>query len=243
MSVIEDCIVDTFNEILPVVASQIAAFGVDVLFISGKPSELPPLRKRILDLMPLPLESIQFAKDFPAGPWYPYGNRNRIGDAKTVTAVGAALYQVFQTGGIKGWRIEVTSSNEFSNRNDWGVVDLRTIEDPRRFSQQVILSADEDVSTKKLLMGSRIGCRRPYCQMLPPDCVYELVWKHPNSSEANQEVEVQVRRQRSESCNAFEELILESATGKGITIDDIELRLNTLPPGGFWMDDPRFEIL
>jgi hypothetical protein len=72
-------------------AKYVTAFGVDLITLSGKPSELPQVKGLLEDYLPVLPQRVLQAKNYPAGDWYPMSSNTTINDAKTVTAVGAAL--------------------------------------------------------------------------------------------------------------------------------------------------------
>lgn len=109
-------------------AAQIAAMhDVDMFFLSGKTSELPALRELAKEYIPVTLDRIITAKNYCAGDWYPFvktdenGNviDNTVKDAKSITAVGAALNFMLSHNKIHGWKIEKTIlAAEFNS--EWG---------------------------------------------------------------------------------------------------------------------------
>ena len=89
------------------IARLAVKYDVDVFFMSGKTSEMPDLKQMAREMLPLMPNRIVTARDYDAGGWYPFSDaRNRISDAKSVTAVGAALHHMLHAGKIKGWRIK-----------------------------------------------------------------------------------------------------------------------------------------
>jgi hypothetical protein len=100
------CITETFSELFHSLAKAVDAFDCDLVFISGKPSELPPLRPLLEESLPLLPHRIVFAKDTHVGSWYPLSTDGRINDAKTATVAGAALNQAIRNGLIPHWKIK-----------------------------------------------------------------------------------------------------------------------------------------
>src|SRR5436853_7870781 len=103
---LEACIAETFSELFHSLAKAVDAFDCDLVFISGKPSELPPLRPLLEESLPLLPSRIVFAKDTRVGAWYPLSSDGRINDAKTATVAGATLNQATRNGLIPHWQIE-----------------------------------------------------------------------------------------------------------------------------------------
>lgn len=242
---LEECVKSTFSKLLRPVAEQVAAFDADLVFVSGKPSEANVLRDLLREGLPLPPHSIIFAKDFTCGPWYPLRNVNHcIEDAKSVTAVGAALYQAIQSGWINNWNIEVQEGLSEFNRNEWGIMPTSR-QTAVIFDNNILLASDQDEGKAHLMVNAMIGRRRPYCPGVMPDPVYQLCWVNQPAQGAQRFVEVTLRREKDEAGN--ERIILVEAqaadSGQPITLNDLRLRLKTIPAEGFWMDEPRFDFV
>ena len=152
---------------------------IDIFFMSGKTSELPPLRELAEEYIPLTLDRIVSAKDYCAGAWYPFTDEHsRIVDAKSVTAVGAALSHMLTECAVSNWQLwpmEIA----LSNISTWGLMqDLmpgRGGADKafefRRTSTPGIYETRRPVQA--LSSGIRIGRVTELNKM--PEPVYELV--------------------------------------------------------------------
>ena len=116
---------ELFRANLAVCAKYAAIYDVDVLVLSGKPSEIPEIADLVKESFPLSLDRIIPSKDYRTGRWYPRFDEsddlNSISDAKTVTAVGAALHFALANNLIANWQIEnrTTSLDDKSQRNTW----------------------------------------------------------------------------------------------------------------------------
>jgi hypothetical protein len=238
------CISRTFAPVIQSLGKHVSAFDVDLVTLSGKPSELPQVRALLEELLPILPHRIIQAKDFPAGDWYPMTSDNRINDAKSVTAVGAALYQAVKNGKIPGWKIRRKGWQV--PKNYWGSMPSRV--QPNKFSK-VFLTPDEDEATVPVQIGSGIGR-----QLLPsaakPEQVYRFRWKDKlaaSGSHFSEIFEVTLRRVPASEPNEIESLEITNihghVSGRDVTTADIELQLCTLEDQEFWLDTGRFDVV
>jgi len=241
---LRQCIEDVFRPLVQSLAKYVAAYEVDLVTLSGKPSELPQVKRILEDLLPILPQRIIQAKNYPAGDWYPMTSDNRISDAKSVTAVGAALYQAIKNGQIDGWRItRVDSEGGFENY--WG--SMPTTRNPFRFGK-VYLKPGEHETTDRIQIGTRIG-RKLLPSAAKPEQVYRLRWRNPDKWAGhglNAFLNVTLRRQTRERADQVEGLELVAADGdinsQSVSVDDLELQLCTLEGDEFWVDTGRFEV-
>ncbi|MBQ6472835.1 MAG: virulence factor SrfB [Victivallales bacterium] len=148
---VKDFVNELFQANLAVCAKYAAMYDVDVLVLSGKPSEIPEIAALVKDIFPLPLDRIVPSKDYRTGRWYPRFDEsddlNSISDAKTVTAVGAALHFALANNLISNWQIEnrTTSLDDKSQRNTWCTIgDTSNDVSPNPRSLRRILRPNED---------------------------------------------------------------------------------------------------
>jgi hypothetical protein len=259
----------TFSTLFQSLARIVALFGVDMVVMTGKPSELPGVRQLLERVIPLPPCRLISAKNHPIGDWYPFSRHERIYDAKTVTAVGAALFRALNRGLIPGWQGITLSTNPHLVRNNcWMEVtvsgkapDYPSIylnNDPNNFQEE---TDPEDEDGLKILIGTRIGRA-----LLPtqghPEPVYMFRWKDRSveSLYGRRQIRVWLARERAEQAEdeVFAEpeyLIIKKARlqfsidrGDGqmqtvnVTEDDVELQLCTLPNNQHWLDNPSFSV-
>jgi hypothetical protein len=121
LDILKACVVETFAELFRSLAKAVDAFDCDLVLISGKPSELPPLRPLLEEALPLMPHRIIFAKDTHVGAWYPLSTAGKIDDAKTTAVAGAALNQAIRSNLIHQWKIERLVSPHLPKRNYWGL--------------------------------------------------------------------------------------------------------------------------
>ena len=240
---LQKCIVEVFEPLFEVFGCLAAAFDCDLVLVSGKPSELPEIRDLLERSLPILPQRILFARDYPVGDWYPFGATDgKIDDAKTPTAVGAALAQAMR--GIyrfPDWKLEM-QTQLMLNDNYWGLI---TGGHGAQFSQDLLLRPEEEECSQKMLVGKLIGRMRYLAPQLSPEPVYKLRWKDRKRSETPL-VHVKLRRVKAEDASEQLQLVEVIAgcdeQGREITLNDLELKLCTLSDDVFWMDNPCFEI-
>ena len=235
-----------FSPVINSLAKYVTAFEVDLVTLSGKPSELPQIRALLEDLLPVLPQRIIQAKNFPAGDWYPMSSDNRVSDAKSVTAVGAALYQAIKNGLINGWSIQRKSSEHAIPKNYWGAMPVRNR--PYQFSQ-LYLTPKEDLKTCRVQVNAYIG-RKLLPSAAKPEQVYRFRWRNPaqfTGAHHNLLLDVTLERVPAATPGEAEALRVADVSGqagqRAITKEDVELKLCTLEGEEFWIDTGRFEVI
>ena len=234
-------IVDSlFDDLIARCAVYAYAYDVDFVFLSGKPSELPVIRELVEKHFGLPLDRIIVAKNYLVGDWYPFGNGQYIGDAKSVTAVGCAIKHALNTGRIEGWQI-FNVMNE-SGRNQWSILVPPADDGGRAFvpedGEVLSFEADEMDDLKLFRAGSHLARRQNELFNFEP--VYKLV-SHNKDVE-----ELKVRFGRS-SVGGGEGLeSLEATTVDGQTLEvgkDVSLRIWPCAADTyeFWQESGKFD--
>jgi hypothetical protein len=252
-SALEGCIASVFTDLLSSMGKICESFDCDLLFVSGKPSELPGLKEIVEIHIPLLPSRIIFAHGYQVGPWYPLPQNGRIGDAKTVTVAGAALYQAIKLQLLNQWRIKPSAIATTSNRNFWGIMPPPG----QRDFITLILKPTDDEGTITTMVGSRIG-RRFLPTRSRPDPVYILRWRPETPQENRGSFVVNARIQRivpdisqtgtSSRFDAIGEslklLSIEGSRDDGtpITIQEIELQLCTMDAQDHWIDTGIFYL-
>ena len=242
---VEECISRVFSPVIRSLAKYVAAFDVDLITLSGKPSELPPVRRLLEDLLPILPQRIIQARNFPAGDWYPMATNNKIRDAKTVTAVGAALAQAIKNGNIDGWGLSATTTEMFVSKNYWGAMPTRV--QPTKFGR-IYLRPEEDMATVPILIGTCIG-RKILPSGAKPEQVYRFRWKNKEEwiGVGVPLLQVTIQRLAAEDKNSSESLSISQVDGQAgnrkVTSNDVELQLCTLEGEDFWQDTGRFEVV
>ena len=235
-SAVTDIVKEQFERLFDYCALYVAAYDVDLVVFSGKTSELPAVRELARRLVPLDENRLIFARSFKPGDWYPFRDENGcIEDAKTVTAVGAALYHALKCGRIKYWSIDGNPvTNVGGERNEWGVYSAMT--GPR---QSVFIdNHGKSTATVPLLLGSSIARRRN--SSAEPEPVYKLLARNQDkyANVANDPFDVTLKRV-GESLKIQE----VSQGGNALPLEDFELKLwPCVDDGGFWQETGRFNI-
>jgi Virulence factor SrfB len=175
-------------------------------------------------------------------------SNHRITDAKTVTAVGAALYSAIRNGLIDHWSITCAEPVAAKVRNYWGL--MPTDDEATGFGADPYLDDKQDSKRVELLVNSYIGRMRYLTCAARPEQQYKLVWKNPEDMIAKRtgtRLEVEIVRRVDSSTGQEMGLELGASLraldgGVEVTKDDLILQLCTLEGGEFWIDSGRFEI-
>ncbi|MEI7730877.1 MAG: virulence factor SrfB [Verrucomicrobiota bacterium] len=173
--VVDECIEDTFGKALFTrIRSLVTRYSVNLLICSGKPSEIPQVREQIHRYFPLLPQRIIHSRNYQAGEWYPDSFRTKDGkidDAKTVTVVGAALFQEIANGDLSNnFNLEVKVGEEednYSREYAWGLLpDVKTGESLFQkglFSQEDYRNFkrldDTHIYVEKTIDHIPLGCR------------------------------------------------------------------------------------
>jgi hypothetical protein len=249
---LRQCVAACFDSPFVALAKHIAAFECDLAIVTGKPSELPEIRRLLEEHLPLAPNRLIFARGYPAGSSWPLSADGRINDAKLVTVVGAALYQAIQTNHIKDWHISIMPAKELLTRNWWGAM-------PQRGThfRPVYLEPDENEKSVSMMVGTQIG-RKLLPGEAAPEPIYLLRWRDPQLRLLGPapSMTVTLRRVAPAAAGEAESLEIVSATGtlkmtgpdglmqsRPISEKDVELKLCTLKHGErYWLDTGRFEV-
>lgn len=200
-------------------AAQIAALhDIDMFFMSGKTSELPELRELAKEYIPVTRDRIVTAKNYCAGDWYPFVKTdengsivdNTVKDAKSITAVGAALNFMLANKKIQGWKIEKTIFAAESD-SEWGYLNsfMRPNGTPFVFN--------ENGEARTVIDIHKIIARRMTKDTFP-SAVYKLQPKDPNAQVQTMSFLATIRRARDEMTKA-EYLELVALQKEGETVD------------------------
>lgn len=209
-------------------AMYAAAYDVDMLIFSGKPSELPHIKTMAKQYIPLDENRMIFARDFKPGDWYPFTDtKGYIEDAKTVTVVGSALYYALSNGFIIGWKIKTSCSKP--ERNEWG--DLKAMNSAER---SVFLPKTEETVEVTLLPNTSIARRQNICSS--PEPVYRLIAK----TGIYDAVKVRLARDMKDG---GERLRIEAIDGNQEKAKDFELKLCPCEDETPWLDSGIFKNL
>ena len=191
---INACIEDNLKPGIEPLGKFTAAYDVDVVTISGKISEMPKVEELLRRFLPICPQCIVRMKDYMAGNWYPMSDNGRINDAKTVTAVGAALYTAGKNQLLSGlWNIEEDlpadpDSTTPRVRNYWGL--MPTNQHATGFEEEGILLEPQDNSNEHkyfmangtryegtpVMLNNYIGRQKYHAETTMPERLYKLRW-------------------------------------------------------------------
>jgi hypothetical protein len=261
-AVLETCIDDVFEDMFASLGLLVAHNHCDLLVVSGKPSELPHMRRLLTRNLPILPQRIIQVKNFPAGDWYPFVGDDgiKINDAKTCTVAGAALYQDILNGNLQGFSIEQTAIDSFSKTYFWGLIgrngdsadfyksdsllfrpaDYPAAKPSDTDENSIVLERDFD-----LPLNCRIGRQIKQIAGVRPEPVYRLEWI-PQQIHDSRPVFARVRLRWRSKLGQGERLELVSVDplpGQSVSADpaDVRLKLNTMLDESFWLDEPRFD--
>jgi hypothetical protein len=222
-------------------ASKIAAaYDIDMFFMSGKTSELPELYRLACEYMPVTNDRIKTAKNYRAGDWYPFVKTdendniidNTVKDAKSITAVGAALNYMLANQKVRGWKIRETIF-AVEGDSDWGFLDAFMRPDGKGFEFDAAGVAKVRLDTHKLIA-------RRMTKGAFPSAVYKLRSRDlDHSANANERFCASFRRGRDERTNAeYLELIALTRDMDGHAVDCMGQYELAVCQGGdlFWQD-------
>jgi hypothetical protein len=255
---LEHCVDEVFRPLIQSLAKYVTAFNVDMITLSGKPSELPQVKKLLENYLPILPQRIVQAKNYDAGQWYPMSSNGCISDAKTVTAVGAALYRAIHSGLISGWNIrrkgDETAGQDFPYY--WGKMPNKN--NPSKFDPLFLdpyLTKDntdsslpgKDSVTTVMQVGTPIG-RKILPSAARPEQVYRLRWKDRKRAQSagfSASESVVVTLERLEDPTALK-AIFPDETKDGRSLEHsggLELQPCSLEDEDFWFDSGRFDII
>jgi hypothetical protein len=217
------------------ISKYVSAFDVDLVVLSGKLSELPVVKKMLDEFLPILPARIVSMKDYLAGDWYPLGKNGRVSDAKSVTAVGAALYRGIKNGLIQGWSTNGTIETD-RVKNAWGAMQDNPL--ATGFGA-VYLKPGDDQAIVALQRNAYIGRQRFLSRTARPEQQYRLV---PKTEQKSGPIKVLFKRRNTGADGLEIEKVWSFEDGTELPPDSVELQLCTLEASGFWLDSGRFHL-
>lgn len=258
---INGCVTAVFGGMISSLADVVAEHECNFVIVSGKPSELPQVRRLVVRELPVPAQRIVQVKDFPAGEWYPsdFLDSGRIRDAKTVTVAGAALYQDVLNGNLTGFHLVGETEDKRTSQFNWGV--LNETRDAKNFSEALLFPSDTPAGAIKrmeLPLQSWIGRSLRLAEGVRPEPVYRLGFipdadqpgaLPPDFIRAEATVRFAIKLELSGDDGERLKLVPGSVEvfckGVRMQIDAghlVRLRLCTLMDSAFWLDAPAFDV-
>ncbi|MCC5839592.1 MAG: virulence factor SrfB [Opitutales bacterium] len=252
---IEACIDAVFARFFENIGSLAGRFDCQMVIVSGKPSELPRIRDRLLRAFPLPPQRIIHVKNFPAGDWYPFStfSEGRIVDAKTCTVVGAALYQDIANGNLQGVSIREANLLRAPRQCFWGIIPSNgPAED---FHRNLLFTpadypADGYAATLQtppktfdLPLPCRIGRQLVKMPGVDADPVYEIRYE-PGTQPPPVGARIRAKMRWTSGRTEGERLEFIEAVPHPdfpeVNCDLVIMRLNTMLEDSHWLDVPSF---
>lgn len=258
---INACIREELQFGIEPLGKYISAFDIDLVTLSGKISEMPVVHDLLCTYLPLRPQRIIRMKNFLAGGWYPMAKNNRITDAKSVTAIGAALYCAANSGLLgAGFAIQKDIGTTRTNtKNYWGI--MKRGRDAKGFNGEPILLPHENDNSAKLvkrpdgqeyrgtemMIGEYIGRQKYYSSESSPEQQYKLHWTGNKVDAPKSPIVVLIERVPMEKEGDEDDIRLAgveftSSEEQNLDASKVVLLLNTLPEEGFWMDEACFEV-
>lgn len=225
-----------FENALRNVARIAEKYDVDAFFMSGKTSELPELHRLACENVPLTQDRIVTARNYCAGDWYPFVKtdehgdvaENTVKDAKSITAVGAALNFLLHSDRVHGWKIEkAIFAADYSS--EWGYLEAFRKPNGRPFA------FDEKNEVRTLIDGTKTIARR-MGEGAFPSAVYRLQRRNVDDPTPIGKFTATLRRGVDEETKA-EYLELASLERDGVKADASQYELAVCQGGElFWQD-------
>lgn len=240
-----------FTPVIRSLARVVHEQQVNMVVVSGKPSELMHMRTILHRELPLPAQRILQVRGHWVGDWYPVTlvEDGRIRDAKTVTVTGAALFEDIANRNTTGIRFAQTGrSDPETDDTSWGVLN----KDGEFDELYPIFPA----GTKGSLFDfSRIDIETIFGRRLTsssrPEPVYRLEYVTPPGLETPRvrDVSLRLKIRRVDLPGGIGDA-LEIVPGSiavlsgppGLDTSYIQLKLRTMVEESFWMDQPKFSV-
>lgn len=249
---LEECIKDALKNGLDSLASYKDEYDVDIVVLSGKITEIPIVSKMVVDSLGLKEHHLRAMKNYETGSWYPMNVSGKVPDAKTVTAVGAALHRAFSLGRIKDWcylpkeKTEITVDNFIY----WGIMPNKTTSPG--FAGEPFFTennSEDNCVTIKINVNSKIGRMTKWVRetITRPELEYLFRWKDGKEIPNVFYVEATIERKVSDDDEFLELLAVKiyDRTRKtdGLDYKDcFELKHKTLDEDLFWIDEGHLDV-
>ncbi len=233
----------------------VGGLDVDLVIVTGKPSELPQVKRVVLDELPIPSSRIIFAKDYPSGLSLPLARDRKLKDAKMTTAIGAALYRAMDipAGPIALWSVVPQPAEKLRSEYHWGLITYDAQNIPTWVGTW--LRPGETANRNPIWVPPNAYVGRKLHEHGVPEQVY---WLRPEATDERirnvrmpREVGIFVRRVPDDASPGREALALERVTlpdgfqfpDNAPPLDVIKLKLRTFPENKpYWLDDGWYTL-
>jgi Virulence factor SrfB len=244
-----------FTPVVRLLAEVVHEHKVNLVIVSGKPSELIHMRTILHRELPLPAQRIIQMRGHWVGDWYPVTlvEDGRIRDAKTVTVTGAALFEDIFNRNTTGFRLiqQAIGVTAAGDETSWGVLKAQTT--PPEFDESYpvfsVGSKNQPLDFPLIPLETIFGRRLTRNGRAEP--VYRLDYVVPAGVEPpkTRDMSVRVRVRRVDLPGGIGDA-LEIVPGSvsivsgpaGLDPSCVHLRLRTMVEDSFWMDKPGFLV-
>lgn len=253
ISKVHEVVDDVFTPVIRKLAHVISEQNVNLVIVSGKPSELLRMRSILTRELPLPAQRIIQARGHWVGDWYPVTlvEDGRIRDAKTVTVTGAALFEDIINHNTTGFHLKPSEAGDTgTDETTWGVLDGTTGNFAEEYPTFTEGSKDLVLDFARLPVGVVFGRRLTSSGRAEP--VYRLDYVAPMGIEppkTAREAIVRAKVRRVDLPGSIGDALELVPGSVSFCTDDpaldpscIQLRLRTMIEESFWMDLPRFQV-
>lgn len=245
-----------FTPVVRRLAEVVHEQDVNLVIVSGKPSELIHMRTILHRELPLPAQRIIQMRGHWVGDWYPVTlvEDGRIRDAKTVTVTGAALFEDIFNRNTTGFRLvqQTGGGSPAGDETTWGV--LKAQATPPDFDDLAYPlfapgSKNQTLDFPLIPLETIFGRRLTRSGRAEP--VYRLDYVAPAGLEPpkTRDSFIRARIRRVDLPGGVGDA-LELVPGSvsivsgppGLDPACVQLRLRTMVEDSFWMDQPRFLV-
>ena len=250
-------IVQVFERLFGVLISNIAEvihkLNVDVILLTGRPSQNPIVRQMLVNSCLAPPTRIIAMHDYHTGSWYPFRNTvNKVGDPKSTVAVGAMLITMSDRN-IPNFNIP---RNQFKMKSTAKFIGRMQI-DGQILDADIVCKPESDESqdefSLKIMTPIFIGSRQLDVERWTTSRLYLLTFAPKITGIPPYTVTIRRRSflgghdsdKITLASEAIKEMFvisrIEDATGKKIPNKELQLTLQTLGDDGeYWLDTGSF---
>ncbi|MDN5214710.1 virulence factor SrfB [Fulvivirgaceae bacterium BMA12] len=247
--VIESAVVEILKNTLAQLSSVIAQFHCDFVLLAGRPTNLPIVRKLLLQYLPTtPDKIIQLGK-YWMGEWYPFiKTSGYIHDPKTCVSVGALIALLSgEMGILNGFSLDISELSKVESTADFvgryhrpHVSGFKSHEKHEHYMErqdkafQIDFFDHESLGMKQLDNNNWIGTK-----MYEIRKVSSLFEKYKNL----QPFRLELVRQNPLNIEEINLRKIEDKNGKSVDVKTLELNFNTLDDEyGYWLDTGIFNV-
>lgn len=211
LSVIENIIIEQFEDLIKKVAATMSAYQSDIVLLSGRPASLKQIERLFLKYYPVSPNRLKILNKYRVGRWYPFQDGDGyFQNQKSIVAVGALIGHIASTqGSYSGLSLDLSLFKEkmTPTTNYFGLMNPVT----RDISQQDIFITPDKNSNEICVpaLPIIIGCRQINTSSYPSRVFYNMTFNeisiqenqkskgYTNIDELKQRIEDEKRRIQS----------------------------------------------